>query len=776
MSSIIEDPAPDAAPDESATPIGLVSSKRPRDYGEQLKGISASDDEGEQPDTTLPTFKKQKTAHPKGRSDSDLDDGEIVESNLSADPSKPAHKQFIPQPVTASSDELVPGAATHGPSEDGEIDSDAVDPEEPKEPDEPFFIDKTGSKPAQQHSGWNQGLTLGARTSFGKSSAQLFPAKTPTESIHEGFPKPKRDPKPKEDRKPKDDGDVGENPEDSKRGPVRTFPANKTTWNYPQFQMAVDGKIPSQSVWLKTIIQDWTVALLQANPDIADRLTAKVVRAGIISHVSGKKGFFQDNKESKVKESKIQSVRSKAISVVNQSYLGDTVSQAMTRYRAINGLPEVTPEEASKKAPRKAREKAPKRAKKKGRKQVPEQMPEGESKGAPEEIPEDSSEYVPEYVPEHVPEIVPEKVSEEAIREDELAQQRKYFPGAEDPSQYCLSCSGVGHRAPECPHLRCQSCGSQKHSLFGCPTKQRCSKCGQLGHGSMDCEEKLALASEERGGCAFCSGEHDEFECTEIWRSFKLTAEVHKKVKDIPAFCYTCGAEGHYGPECGLSGRHKKVTGFTTWSQENRLRYIDPNSEDIAIAWVGVNPIPPESENFHIRGRASKRVHTHFVSSDESEEDLVHAPIDKSQARGDIRISSNIGSVSQSHNTRYSLRSNYQSQGRQNGRDERELAPSPPPFTPPFTSLPPHTRTRTKGKSWQPPLPPGPPPPPPPLVGGFQGSLPPAPPGSLPPRPQTFGHEHNRDGQGNRGGRGGRGSYRGGGRGGGHGRGRGREN
>lgn len=306
--------------------------------------------------------------------------------------------------------------------------------------------------------------------------------------------------------------------------------------------------------------------------------------------------------------------------------------------------------------------------------------------------------------------------------EDELHLQKKYFPSADDPSRYCLSCAGTGHTTQACPEPSCRFCDGKTHTSFGCPTRRRCKKCRQIGHTIDACQEKLALAPDELGGCAFCSADHEDEDCPEIWRScFKPSESNTKKVKAIPAFCYTCGAEGHYGPECSLPEKGGRSANNGSWSKANRDLYVDPESEDIAIAWVGIDTSQITKGEFHIPGRATRKTHTHFVSSDESEDDdLIHAPIKRPQARGGIRIASNIGNT------------NGSSRGRGGGH-----------------------------QSWQPPLPPGPPPP---LTGnGPRQSFQSGSSTTLPQRPQSYGH--------GRGSGRGRGPYRGRGRG----RGRGKQ-
>ncbi|ORY59576.1 uncharacterized protein BCR38DRAFT_327253, partial [Pseudomassariella vexata] len=114
----------------------------------------------------------------------------------------------------------------------------------------------------------------------------------------------------------------------------------------------------------------------------------------------------------------------------------------------------------------------------------------------------------------------------------------------------CIYCVVTTHESQDCPQLVCQFCGSRDHTRFGCPTKQRCPQCRQVGHTKESCQEKLKLPKSEQDPCAFCGFGHTEEECSEIWRSFNPLTATRKTVNSIPAFCFICGAEGHYGPEC----------------------------------------------------------------------------------------------------------------------------------------------------------------------------------------------------------------------------------
>ncbi|OTA70476.1 hypothetical protein K449DRAFT_380531 [Hypoxylon sp. EC38] len=788
MSGTTEPSAPDLGQGESDTPGTLSGQKRARDYGEELKGLPESDNENgpnDQGDLSTSALKKQKINHSGNDDDSDLDDGEIVESSPSPrrNPASPAHDEFNAQAVAGHSigstdpeTGIGLGVAAHEPSEDGEIDAFMDEAPESTIQDEPFVIDKNGTRP--QHSGWNQGVSLGARTSFRKPTTQLFPTTRPTEAQNthstslplgdkaegEYFRGIKRA-EDKINNKDKDGkGSLptpSQVPKNSKSQPPLTFNFNKITWYLPhQIYRVKNNSINPQKFW-EGRIGDWVRAFIYANASVVDVLDVDVIREVFKNHVSRTEERLLIGDEENVKL-----IRDAAPDVLAGYRLGGLLRRA--RQKIYNQ--EHTMLLAKREKEDNVLSQRPRR--KEGiRNDV---SLEKDTTGGKEPTQSISIEEAPKFPSsneeaptfpssnEEAPTFPPRTEEEE---EEELRLQRRYFPGAKDPSIYCINCSGVGHRSRECPLLQCKFCGSREHILFACPTRQRCSKCRQLGHDSKACKERLTLLEEEEDGCAFCGVDHSEEKCTEIWRSFTLSTEVHKKVKNIPAFCYTCGGLGHYGPECGLTNKRSRVTGKTTWSEANRLLYVDQESTDLAIAWANVDLNQLQPESFHSLKKSGKLgVHTHFVSSDESEEDFIHAPVKKPEPRGEIRISSNISSIGQEPNRGRARRNNDQSHGHQN---ERDFSPPPP--------RPLGLNVQSNGvSSWQPPLLPGPP-----LSLGDHSvqTLEPPPSGSLLPRLPASNSGAGRGTANNRGGqngRGGRGSFRGSSRGGGRGRGRGR--
>ncbi|KAI0597293.1 hypothetical protein F4775DRAFT_602730 [Biscogniauxia sp. FL1348] len=564
-------------PNVAASP---ARQKRVRDYGEELKGLTPSGDEGDGDLNSTPAPKKQKRGHSAGASDSgDLDDGEIVESSSPPGPAELHYQSTSP----------IDGKPPAGPElrVDGAILEDPRRPGEPRDPGGAPPVATAEHQPVPL-SGWNQGVSLESRASFSKGRATPISAKptvameslsfSPVSGTHEKTPNgnstqqnaPARTARRDKARSPKH---------------VATFEASNLVWHFPAKRARkIDtkaGEAQDRSFWLQRL-KPWVLILLQANPAETARLTHKVVRAGFEIYLTRKMGYLQGTKK-QVNAARV--VAQEAMSSLSKQKLEDMISEAREKLEA------------------------------------------GDTRDNPWNLDEEGDSESDRSLSDDDDD--DRSLSSEGSVDEESQQQRKYFPGAKDPSEYCLSCSAMGHRAHECPQNTCRFCSSTNHNVFGCPTRQRCTKCRQLGHVLETCQEKLALSSDELGGCAICGAGHLDDDCSEIWRSYNPLEVARKKVKSIPSFCYNCGGQNHYGPECGLPSKGPKVTGPTTWSQANRDLYVDPESEEIAIGWAGIDLNQTENETlpgFRLRGRATRKTHTHFVSSDESEEDLVHAP------------------------------------------------------------------------------------------------------------------------------------------------------
>ncbi|KAG6017384.1 hypothetical protein E4U54_007389 [Claviceps lovelessii] len=291
--------------------------------------------------------------------------------------------------------------------------------------------------------------------------------------------------------------------------------------------------------------------------------------------------------------------------------------------------------------------------------------------------------------------------------EEELRQQRRYFPSAADPSMMCLLCGGQGHRAMHCARSKCRFCNSSDHWDFCCPRIQtRCDKCRQLGHKTASCSEKLALTKEEGLACAYCRSEdHLEGNCTELWRSFHPDAQTIHRVAHLPRSCSVCGSKHHFSGDC----KHRRgVSANPTWSLRNHDMYIDPKCNALSIeetADSAARKPPLRASETKIRGHAARTANiVHFSETDDSEVEFLGTRAKRESKRGagsaggQIRMASNIQIPQMMTNHRFD-------------KDTRPPLPG------------------------QPPLPPGPPPSAGQQSRVYPPSLPPPPPPSLPAKP-----------------------------------------
>lgn len=277
---------------------------------------------------------------------------------------------------------------------------------------------------------------------------------------------------------------------------------------------------------------------------------------------------------------------------------------------------------------------------------------------------------------------------------------QRYFPGLPDDAIFCVLCASSGHCQDACPSRICRFCQTQGHPSYGCPTRRRCSKCKQLGHTRDDCQEKLALAAGEGIECAFCQAkDHTEAECVEFRRSYCPDENNIKRVKSLPIYCYSCGAEGHYGTQCGLSSANSRQALRETWDQANCQRYADQNSSEVAIVWdatSGVLPNGPAADERPDFGGKSMARRTHIVfegDDDDGDEGFIRPAVQKPPAPGNIKIQMN----NSGGGGTASRVNGHQGRGGKNQRNggRPHKAPANPPLPPgPPPPLPPQDQSR----------------------------------------------------------------------------------
>lgn len=317
--------------------------------------------------------------------------------------------------------------------------------------------------------------------------------------------------------------------------------------------------------------------------------------------------------------------------------------------------------------------------------------------------------------------------------QQELELRQRYYPGIASNTPFCITCTSLGHSTASCPEAKCKFCHEQ-HFTYRCPSRQRCKKCKQLGHIKSSCTEKLAVAPGEGFmECALCEGQdHQEESCTELWQTYHPKIGSIKKVKRLPIFCHWCGAEGHFGSDCGLAD--PKVPPSDTWTMAHASLYIDSESSKLPIVDKNPPPSPPEDSKPIIPGRSIKpQSHVIFEESDDDGEGFIRAPAaNDAKTTKSIQIKSNINFGGNSNGAHSPLPSpllpSVQQQNSKTRRTQRRAAqqamavinaPPPPPRQGtrryPLRSgkqAPGGPSNNTSRGQQQPPLPPGPPPPP----------------------------------------------------------------
>ncbi|KAK2730556.1 zinc knuckle domain-containing protein [Colletotrichum kahawae] len=278
--------------------------------------------------------------------------------------------------------------------------------------------------------------------------------------------------------------------------------------------------------------------------------------------------------------------------------------------------------------------------------------------------------------------------------EEDLAEQRRYFPGLPESERICVYCATPGHMSSACPKTACKFCDYEGHFSWNCPTRERCTKCRQLGHGKGQCTEKLIHLDEEGMECATCGSQtHEDDDCEALWRSYKPQRGAIKKVNVLPAYCGACGTEGHYSSDCSL---HDNKPRSKTWALKTRDLYLDKNATQGPISNFASVPNAPQLQ---IKGASAARKHIFYADSDGSEEgEFLGQKVKPRAPPGNISMSSNI----QLGNFRGGG-PQLQSQPQQNGRGQQRGGGG-------------------GGGGWsaqQPPLPPGPPPSGPASAGSY---------------------------------------------------------
>jgi protein AIR1/2 len=264
---------------------------------------------------------------------------------------------------------------------------------------------------------------------------------------------------------------------------------------------------------------------------------------------------------------------------------------------------------------------------------------------------------------------------------EDAEYRERYFPGVELSERFCHMCASHGHDAADCPEMTCRFCSDPGHRSFSCPTRLRCTKCRQLGHAKNDCMEKLALPQDDME-CGFCqSRDHEDASCDELWRSFRFNPATARKVRSLPVFCYCCGREGHYGPDCGLNPQKTEEGPWETWSRANCDRYLDPASSEIAIIFAA--SAGSSSSGRPDLGKSivpQRHIFFEEAEDDDDAEEFIRPPVQKSARVGQINFAGNT-----TGGARGGRKANKQYNDRdgRTGHAQPPLPPGPPPPLPP---------------------------------------------------------------------------------------------
>lgn len=221
--------------------------------------------------------------------------------------------------------------------------------------------------------------------------------------------------------------------------------------------------------------------------------------------------------------------------------------------------------------------------------------------------------------------VIPPQTSE--ATPEEQADIVKYFPGIPPDVIVCLVCRDVGHTIQDCPHLTCEHCSAVNlHFSFACPKNFLCTKCRERGHSAKECSEKLQRSIADGVVCDICASvRHVEEHCPFLWRSFKPEKlSTIKKLDNMLVDCWSCGALGHSGAECGLRPNQMPYGG-QTWSEENRNRY-----------WTGQVLNGSASQKNGKMGmsiKGSAKQNAIYLGDSSEDEGLIRPPVSKSQPK-----------------------------------------------------------------------------------------------------------------------------------------------
>ncbi|KDN59770.1 putative zinc knuckle domain-containing protein [Colletotrichum sublineola] len=581
------------------------------------------------------------------------------------------------------------------------------------------------------HVGWNQGITSQIRTSLGRSKAETAPPPAKEVAISDEVTSelvPAAESEPVKSAQPaKKEGKLTRKEQQQQRAEAATLEKQKAqeqqknpfvyapglTFFQPNKKTILQpkGNNLGKAVW-KSKFKSWCQSFVSRNTEQSSLLTADIVIAALQdyittrAHWSKKKYSTAAIAETRKPETKNEIAVNLATILKDDSFLPGSEESPMViddDDEADNSVQEIS---------RPAGDNAS---------AVP------ETQGEHDSIAEDPDQSYKDDTGASK-EVEQTEPGPPVMTEDEdLAQQRKYFPGLPESVEICVYCASVGHNSTACPKTACKFCQQPNHFSWNCPTRERCTKCRQLGHGKARCTEKLVHLDEEGMECAICGAQdHLEDECEVLWRSYKPQDGLVKKVKVFPAFCASCGTEGHYSSDCALRGDRPRNH---TWSLKNRSLYVDKNAVEGPISDFASQPQNPKFP-LQIKGSAAKRNHIFYPDSDGSEEgEFIGQRVKPRAPLGNIQLSTNLQINMGNFGAPPQTQQNGRGQQRGGWSTQPPLPPGPPPAGPPPGSYSRMSRSFNNQSR----------PPPPNSSGGPGSGLPPKPPA---PQSQQHGYRN----------------------------------
>jgi hypothetical protein len=201
--------------------------------------------------------------------------------------------------------------------------------------------------------------------------------------------------------------------------------------------------------------------------------------------------------------------------------------------------------------------------------------------------------------------------------EEKPGERERYFPGIRQDEIFCVMCTSHTHTVDVCPHLVCGICQSATHRTIAC---------------GLDKTASMEL-------CRLCqSSQHLENACEKVWRTYEPEPNRIHKVKNLTAYCYQCGEEGHYGLDCVQLPPSENSGPWRTWTVANLLMYLDEDASEQAVSASfpsDAAAAPSARPNFG-KSIVPQR-HVLFEAADDDDDDaFIRPPVQRNPRPGGI--------------------------------------------------------------------------------------------------------------------------------------------